>query len=173
MIIVLVGYTGSGKTNIGKKLAKKLDLNFIDLNQFIETKEGLSISKILEKKGDIYFRKIEAKYFRDIIKNNKELVFSLGAGTPCYSDNSKYLSDKNIKSIYLKSSINSLVNKLFEIKYSTPNLSENYNKDELKNYIAKHLFERDIFYKKSQFLIDCDNKSEENLISEILIKLDK
>ena len=96
MIIVLVGYTGSSKTNIDKKLVKKLNLNFIDLYQFIEKNKGLSISKILEKKGDVFFRKIEAKYIRDIIRNNKELVFSLEAGTPCYSDNSKYLSNKNI-----------------------------------------------------------------------------
>ena len=53
-------------------------------------KEGSSITKIFEKKGDIYFRKIESKYLHEIIKKDN-IILSLGGGTPCYHENIKFL----------------------------------------------------------------------------------
>ena len=70
MKIILLGYMGSGKTTIGIQLAKKLFLNFTDLDEFIEEKEQKSIKEIFEQKGEIYFRKIEHKYLKQFIKEN-------------------------------------------------------------------------------------------------------
>ena len=63
MNIILTGYMGCGKTEIGSRISQKLGMKFIDLDEYIEKREGSSITKIFEKKGDIYFRKIESKYF--------------------------------------------------------------------------------------------------------------
>ena len=83
MNIILTGYMGSGKTEIGSRISQKLGMKFIDLDQYIEKKEDSSITKIFEKKGDIYFRKIESKYLHEIIKKDN-IILSLGGGTPCY-----------------------------------------------------------------------------------------
>ena len=52
--IILVGYMGSGKTTVGKKLNQNLNIDFIDLDEFIKQKEGLKISEIFKQKGEIY-----------------------------------------------------------------------------------------------------------------------
>src|SRR5690606_31864596 len=99
--IVLVGYMGSGKTTIGKKLSKIINYEFIDLDAFIEEKENLTINEIFKTKGEIYFRKIEHLYFIDIINQSSNFILSLGGGTPCYANNHLKLKRSDITSIYL------------------------------------------------------------------------
>ena len=62
MRIFLVGYMGSGKSTLGKKLAHNLELEFIDLDSYIETEEGRTIPQIFEEDGEDYFRKLERVY---------------------------------------------------------------------------------------------------------------
>jgi len=168
MIIVVVGYTGSNKTNIAKKIANKLDLNFLDLHQLIEKEEKISIPKILISKGDVIFRKIENNYLKNLIENKTKFVLSLEEGTPCYSNNINLITRKNVVSVYLEYSINNLADILFK---TAPISLRNFSKDKLKEYIAKHIFERNLYYKKSKIIVDCDQKSETMIIKEILIKL--
>ena len=78
MIIVLIGYMASGKTSIGKKLAKKLNYNFLDLDDFIEDKENRSVSDLFKEKGEIYFRKQEALHLRSILKSENNTILSVG-----------------------------------------------------------------------------------------------
>ena len=75
MIIVLIGYMGSGKSTVGKELAKKLKFNFLDLDNYIENKYNSSISDIFDIHGEIYFRKIESECVREICKKMKILFF--------------------------------------------------------------------------------------------------
>ena len=72
MRIVLLGYMASGKSSIGKKISKDLNTNLIDLDDYIIEKEKMSISEIFSEKGEIYFRKIEHKYLKEILENFKE-----------------------------------------------------------------------------------------------------
>ena len=103
MKIILLGYMGSGKTTIGIQLARKLYLNFTDLDEFIEEKEQKSIKEIFKQKGEIYFRKIEHKYLKQFINENESYVLSLGGGTPCYAGNlDLILKDKKSLSFYLQ-----------------------------------------------------------------------
>tara|TARA_B100001996_G_scaffold172191_1_gene131405 strand:- start:1391 stop:1903 length:513 start_codon:yes stop_codon:yes gene_type:complete len=168
MIIIFVGYTGSNKKKIAKIISDKLGLNYIHLNDLIEEKEKLSISKILLTRGDVIYRNIENKYLKNVLKNNTKLVLCLDEGTPCYSSNIKLLTAKNVVCIYLKYSINSLLDILFT---NPPIILRNFSKNSLKEYIAKHLFERNAYYNKSNIIIDCDQKSETKIIKEILTKL--
>ena len=168
MIIVVVGYTGSNKTNVAKKIANKLDLDFLDLHQLIEKEEKISIPKILISKGDVIFRKIENNYLKNLMENKTKFVLSLEEGTPCYSNNIKLITRKDIVSVYLEYSINNLADILFK---NPPISLRNFSKDKLKEYIAKHIFERNLYYKKSKIIVDCDQKSEAMIIKEILIKL--
>ena len=168
MTLVVVGYTGSNKINIAKKIANKLDLNFIDLHQLIEKEEKISISKILISKGHIIFRKIENNYLKNLIKNETKFILSLEEGTPCYSNNVKLITSRNIVSIYLKYSINNLADILYK---DPPIILRNFSKDKLKEYIAKHIFERNRYYIKSNIIVECDQKSETKIVNEILTRL--
>jgi len=171
MKIILLGYMGSGKTTIGIQLAKKLFLNFTDLDEFIEEKEQKSIKEIFEQKGEIYFRKIEHKYLKQFIKENESYVLSLGGGTPCYAGNlDLILHDKNNLSFYLRGSISTLFKRLSENKIKRP-LINDLSDNQLTEYIAKHLFERGVFYDKATYKISIDDKEVQEIVTEIRILL--
>ena len=171
MKIILLGYMGSGKTTIGIQLAKKLFLNFTDLDEFIEEKEQKSIKEIFEQKGEIYFRKIEHNYLKQFIKENESYVLSLGGGTPCYAGNlDLILHDKNNLSFYLRGSISTLFKRLSENKFKRP-LINDLSDNQLTEYIAKHLFERGHFYDKATYKISIDDKEVQDIVTEIRILL--
>ena len=77
--ITLCGMMGSGKSTLGKILAKKIGYNFVDTDKLIEEKEKKSINKIFEEDGENYFRQQEEKITLDILKNSNTVV-SLGGG---------------------------------------------------------------------------------------------
>ena len=162
---------GSGKTTIGIQLAKKLYLNFTDLDEFIEEKEQKSIKEIFEQKGEIYFRKIEHNYLKQFIWENESYVLSLGGGTPCYAGNlDLILQDKNNLSFYLRGSIPTLFKRLSDNKFKRP-LINDLSDNQLTEYIAKHLFERGHFYDKATYKISIDDKEVQDIVTEIRILL--
>ena len=91
MIISLIGYMGSGKTTIGKDLAKALGYEFIDLDLFIESKYELTVSDIFTKYGELGFRKREREALHEVL-HNTNIVLSVGGGTPVYYDNIDYIN---------------------------------------------------------------------------------
>lgn len=169
MIVVLVGYMASGKSRLGKVLAKKLNYSFIDLDDFIEYQEKSTINELFKTKGEIYFRKQESLYLDDILNSKEDIVLALGGGTPCYGNNmDRVLNSPSVRSIYLKASINTLINRLEGEKDKRPIISHIKEKDELTEFIAKHLFERSPFYNLSQYKISTDGKTIEEIIQELL-----
>ena len=91
MKIILVGYMGSGKSTIGKMLSKNIRIPFYDLDEVIEKHEEMSIKNIFEKRGEIYFRKVESLLFQEFINKNDDFILALGGGTPCYANNHEVL----------------------------------------------------------------------------------
>ena len=166
MNIILTGYMGSGKTEIGAKLSKKLRMKYIDLDKYIEDHEGFSITKLFENKGDINFRKIESKYLHQIIKEDN-IILSLGGGTPCYHENYKIFNIDNNISFYLKHSRKNLSERLFAVKKNRPLISKFKSKEKLLEFVSKHLFEREYYYLMAKNVLDCDDKSIEKIIDLI------
>ena len=170
--IILFGYMGVGKSYIGRKLSKKLMIDFIDLDNYIEFHEKKSISNIFFEKGEVYFRNIENKYLESILNKNFKCVISTGGGTPCYSNNIELIKkNKNLKSFYLKASTSQLTRRLFPEKEKRPLISSISSKKELNSFISKHLFERNIFYNQADYVIDIEKKNISKVLSEINEKL--
>lgn len=170
MKIVLLGYMGSGKSTIGKYLSTKMNTPFIDLDSYIEEKEKMSISQLFDTKGEIYFRKQEGIYLKEILDSKSDYILALGGGTPCYGINMQYIQNSKAISFYLKCSIPFLVNRLKEGKRNRPLIS-NLNEEQLLEYIGKHLFERAPFYEQSNFKVVIDNKSIEEVYCDIVVQL--
>ena len=164
--IILLGYMGCGKTTIGQKLAVSLNRQFIDLDQYIEQNEKLSIKKLFESNKEIQFRKLEHHYLKELISNPDSFVLSLGGGTPCYANNLLMLQADHITSVYLKASIATLTKRLEDQKDSRPLLA-NQPDDELAEFIAKHIFERSYFYSHATHTVNIDGKSIETIVQEI------
>jgi shikimate kinase len=170
MKVILVGYMGSGKSSVGNLLALQLGIPFYDLDSVIEDIEQLSISNLFEKKGELYFRKSENKILQQILHKDESFVLSLGGGTPCYYNNHELLLQDGIVSFYLKATSAKLVERLQVEKESRP-LVASLNKDELLDFVNKHLFDRSYYYHQVNHVVVIDEKSVDQLVDEIKMKL--
>lgn len=166
--LILMGYMGCGKSALGKRLAQLKSTKFIDLDDHIESQEKQSISMIFEQQGELYFRKKERFYLEKLLSKTSPAVISLGGGTPCYFDNMDYIvQKKDLLSLYLKTSPQTLAARLFEQKDHRPMIAHLNTPNELEEFIAKHLFERAPFYIKAQHHITTDDQSIEDLVTQI------
>ena len=170
--VFLLGYMGCGKSILGKALASQLNISFLDLDKKVEEYENKSVQKIFELKGELYFRQVERKILLEIIDSSIPKIVSLGGGTPCYFTNMNDIVDSSHQSLYFKASVDNLMNKLYNKSQKRPLISHINNKNDLKEFISKHLFERSLFYEKAQIKINVDNKSIPEIIGEILLELD-
>ena len=166
MKVVLLGYMASGKSTIGKKLAKTFSLPFIDLDDYIVSKENKTISKIFAEKGEIYFRKIESVYLQEILKGKGNFVLSLGGGTPCYANNMNLINTSDAISIYLHTGIQLLSKRLIAKKSERP-LVANLEDDSIYEFVGKHLFERGFFYEQAKYIVRTDGKKMKEVLTEI------
>lgn len=170
MKIVLLGYMGSGKSTVGNKLADKLELKFIDLDAYIESHLNTSISEIFAETGEIFFRRKEHHFLKEILEKNENVVVALGGGTPCYSNNMDLVVGHTENVFYLKLGIPELTKRLKAGKDQRPLISH-LPDNELPEFIGKHLFERSHFYNRATYTINADELDENQVMEAILEKL--
>lgn len=172
MIIVLLGYMGAGKSTLGVRLANYLNYNYIDLDKYIENEESQTITDIFNNKGALYFRKKEATYLEQLINKNQHLVIASGGGTPCYGEVMKnLLENKKVVTVYLQLSVLALTERLWKEKENRPLIAEITKKEQLQEFIGKHLFERAFYYNQSEIIIEASSKTIKELEEEIILKL--
>ena len=145
---------GVGKSTVGKKLAKKLKLKFIDIDQIIEKKEKSKIKEIFIKKGENYFRKIEKKISLDEMKNNNSVI-ALGGGAFMDSSIRKEAKNSSI-SFWLDLDLKSLLTRLKNVK-KRPLL----NQDNLEESVNKIYSTRKKIYKMSDFRIKSNSNTNQ------------
>ena len=157
---------GCGKSTIAKLLATKVGLPHLDLDEIIEKRENATIKKLFSNKGELYFRKVEHEILSDLMNNQESFVLSLGGGTPCYANNHEVVKGKNRESIYLSASIDTVYDRLHNENENRP-LIANKSEDEMKEFIAKNLFDRSYYYNQAKYKVTIDNKSVGEIVSEI------
>ena len=165
--IILLGYMGCGKSTIAQNMSKITNISFLDLDKCIEDRTNLSINEIFEKHGEIYFRKLEHEMFVELLQSSEKSIIGLGGGTPCYANNHELLKGEDVVSIYLKASIETLYGRLVHNKSKRPLIAE-MNEEEMKEFIAKHLFDRSFYYNQAQYKITVDDKTVEETVQDIL-----
>ena len=158
--LVFLGMMGSGKSSIGSLVAKKLRLDFIDIDKEIEKELGLSVSKIFEIKGEDYFRRFEEKITLKILKINSTVV-SLGGGAFVNKVIRKEVL-KNHISFWLNLNNETLLNRIKNSKKRP--LAYNSTENELIDLIKK----RSNIYSKALYEIKCDNLSKNEITKNIL-----
>ena len=158
--LIFLGMMGSGKSSIGSLVAKKLQLNFIDVDNEIETELGLSIKKIFETKGENYFRKLEEKITLKKLKL-KPVVISLGGGAFTNRNIRKEVI-RNHLSFWLNWSDEILVNRIKNSKKRP--LVSNASENEIIDLIKK----RSNIYSKALYKIECDSLTKKEIVKKIL-----
>jgi shikimate kinase len=165
MKVFIVGYMLSGKSTIGKRLAKLMNYTFIDTDKEIENQYKLSVSDIFKKYGEETFRLLERKYLLTL-QEKDNIVVSTGGGLVCFNDNMQWVKANGV-SIYLKLSPAAIVSRHKISKRIRPLLRDKTDEEALE-YITKTLQEREIFYNQADFSFDALNLKAEEIIKIIL-----
>ena len=170
MIISIIGFMGAGKSTIAQRLSGLLSSPHIDLDLYIETKEGKTIQEIFSTSGEVAFRKMEERYLKELIINNaqKVLLLSLGGGSLTSDSNRQIIKDNTI-CIYLKASADTLAKRLSKSRKIRPIISK-IEPSDLKDHIESLLSKRQKQYEDTASItIDIDGLSANEIIERILL----
>lgn len=142
---------GAGKTTVGKALAKDLDIEFYDLDWYIENRMHKTIKQLFDEYGEDGFRQIEHNMLHEVAEF-ENVIISCGGGTPCFYDNIDYMNNQG-DTIYLKATPEVLYNHLKMGKTVRP-LLLNKTPYEVKAFIKEQLALREPFYNKAKYTLD-------------------
>lgn len=149
--IILIGYMGAGKTTLGKALAQELNLQFYDLDWYIEERYHKTIAQIFAERGEDGFREIERNMLHETAEF-ENIVLSCGGGTPCFFDNMAYMN-RQAKTVYLKATPEILTQHLRMSKTERP-LLKGKKDEELIQYISTSLETRTPYYSRAHYTFD-------------------
>lgn len=153
---------GSGKTSLGKKLARQMHVPFFDLDQEIEKELQKSISRIFQEEGEEFFRKKETQSLSRLINENEKFVLSCGGGTPCFNKNMSLMNSAGT-SIFLDVDQDLLLGRLKKNKIKRPLIST-LDDHKLKDFVEEKLLERRAFYLQSLYVLKQNNPT----VSQVL-----
>jgi len=160
--IFIIGYMGAGKSTIGKRLARKLDKNFIDLDEAFEAKYRYSIPRFFDHFGEERFREFEKQCLQEIIDREKDAVISTGGGTACHHDNIDIMNSSGI-TVYLKMHPKSLAHRLNRARRLRPVVREVDNQG-MQAFVEEQLAEREAFYEQAQITVKGESLDLEELV---------
>lgn len=164
MKIILIGMMGSGKSTIGKGLASAIDANFLDMDALIETKEGLSISKIFETKGEAYFRALEHLMAKEL-QYKDDVVIATGGGVVINPETMSALKDNGLV-IYLHIPVDAIVKRLSGDK-TRPLLQNTSLKEKLEQVYS----DRKAYYKEyADIILTVEEKDVKTIVAELVEK---
>lgn len=160
MQIFLIGFSGCGKSTIGKELARVLGVRFTDVDKSISAEQNRNVSQLFAVRGEVGFRKLEHEKLLQIISEKDDCIVATGGGLPCFSDNMELIK---AEAIYLRRSVDSLTTRLDLCKLTRP-LVRNMDTEQLRNYVTETLTRREVFYNQASHIVDCDGLSDSDIV---------
>ncbi len=164
MRVYLIGYMGSGKSSLGKKLASRMGYSYIDLDELIEEEQQQSVGDIFSEMGEEAFRSLERLALHSTFERD-DLVVSTGGGSPVYFDNMDLMNLHGL-AVYLQADANILVNRLLNKQHLRP-LIAGMSQEELHDFIEEQLKFRSAFYEKAKLHIQTKNLNPALLHTQI------
>ena len=149
--IFLIGFMGCGKTTAGRLLAQLINYQFIDLDELIVQKKGMSVATLFENEGEENFRLLEKQVLAEVFEM-RQVVVATGGGAPCFFDNMEQMNKYGVP-VYIKLTPKALLSRLRNAKEQRP-LLKNKSEEELLEYITGMLQKREPFYQKAYIKIE-------------------
>jgi shikimate kinase len=156
---------GCGKSTLGRRLSEHLNLQFVDMDHYIEERNLKTIPQIFEQEGETEFRNKERKALEELSEFT-DIIIATGGGAPCFFDNID-LMNRSGKTIYIDIDPDILADRLLKSKTERP-LIKGKSREELVAFIDETLKKRNQFYRQAKFKItqpDIDLKLIEEMIS--------
>lgn len=162
--IVLIGFMGTGKSTIAEFLKNTLNMEVVEMDQLIATREGMSISKIFEIHGEEYFRDLETNLLIEM-QSKSNVVISCGGGTPMRERNVAEMK-KNGKVVLLTAKPETILERVKD-NHDRPLLENNKNVSYIEELLEKR---RPKYEAAADFVIETDQKSAAEICEEIMQK---
>jgi shikimate kinase len=171
MNIFLIGYRCTGKTSVGRSLAKRLGWSFADTDEKLVKEQGQKISEIVDKKGWAFFRKLEKQVIRCMCRRDRHVV-ATGGGVVLDEENVKQMKDSGVL-VWLRANIDTIGNRMAQDPLTRdyrPALTSEGGVEEIK----ETLLLRSPYYEKAMdFIVDTDLTDTETVCDNILQKLEE
>jgi len=164
MKIYLIGYMGSGKSTLGRGLAKALGISWLDLDTEIESRYKISVPDFFSKYGEKAFRDVEHKVLNDITLIS-DIVVSTGGGAPCFYNNMELMNQSGL-TIYLEATPALILTRIGPYAWKRP-LFQKMDGSDILEKITEHLKSREIYYQQAQITIDATNPDIKELKNQI------
>ncbi len=169
--VFLTGFMGSGKSSLGRRLATELRWKLIDTDNEIERRAGMTIPEIFERQGEKAFRELEREVIADVAASADDTVVALGGGAVCCEGVMEMLADAG-ETIYLKMSPARLVKRISPVGRAKRPKIAGMGDAELYTFIEKTLPEREKFYNRATFVLDCSDASDGELLRRMMQHID-
>ena len=168
--LFLVGYMGCGKSTLGRKLARRLGVDFADTDALLEQHEGASVADVYELAGEDYFRRAERAVLEELIASRRALVASTGGGLPTWEDNMARMNAAGT-TLYLRRPAEQIIRRMSPYgRQKRPRL-RGLDDDELLAFMQRDMADREPFYRQAQWIVECAEKSDNELIDWIVERL--
>jgi len=165
MKIYLIGYMGSGKSTLGRNLAKELGISWIDLDSEIESRYKISIPDFFSKYGETAFRDVEQKILTEF-SSTQDVVISTGGGVPCFHNNMELMNQTGF-TIYLSATPELILTRIGPYAWKRP-LFQKMDGTDIIEKITQHLASRKAYYEQAKLTIDATRPDVSELKKIIL-----
>ena len=160
--IFLIGLPGCGKTTLGRALARKLKLQFYDLDHYIEARFRTTVPEMFDKVGEEEFRRREAVMLREI-GEMEDVVVACGGGTPCHHDNMEYMNSRGA-TVWLQASEPVLTDRIIRAKGRRPMFAGCKGRQEVIDRLRKTETERTPVYSSAHYRFNGDELENQKMI---------
>lgn len=161
---------GAGKTTVGKQLASRMELSFVDLDLHIEARYHKSVRELFAERGEDAFRDIERKMLHEVAEF-EDVLISTGGGSPCFFDNMAFMNRVG-KTVYLKVSVEELAKRLELCKQTRPVL-QNRSGESLYRFIDENIRKREPYYNQASVVFDAEKLLTESDVQAIAAALER
>lgn len=170
--LFLIGYMGCGKSTLGRKLARRLGVPFVDTDALVEEREGASVADVFRYEGERRFREVEREVLDGLIAENPIAVVSTGGGLPTWSDNMASMNAAG-HTVYLRRSAEQIARRLSPYgRRKRPRL-QGLDDAELVAFMARDMASREPFYGQASLVVDCDSVSDDEVVEWIVEQVEK
>lgn len=168
--LFLVGYMGCGKSTLGRRLARRLGVAFVDTDAKIEQHEGASVADVFRYEGETRFREVEREVLDRIVAEEAEAVVSTGGGLPTWRDNMARMNDAGL-TVYLRRGAEQIARRLSPYgRQKRPRL-RGLDDAQLVAFMQRDMAAREPYYAQAQLVVDCDVLSDDEVVEYILVQI--
>ena len=170
MILFLVGYAGSGKSSLGKRLARRMGLRCVDTDNVVEQQVGAPIADIFHYECEEYFRIAERRAVEGLANEAMDIVIATGGGLPTWRDNMEWMLRSGVV-IYLRRSPEQILSRLSAYGREKRPMFRGKSDEELLEFMRQQMAEREKYYTQAHISVDCTTMSDDDVVEYIVNKL--